>query len=127
MCAKRENIRSFCRDVINRQNKSVCDDIIQNVQDSVLSSIDMKTLSLNQETFSRDLTNICDILFSMRRPTPSYIIVVLSFSIELNDYCLIHYSWYVPELLLQTLTDVFVRIGFDPEDMIFPKYNCIIL
>ena len=125
MGTKRENIRSFCRDVINRQNKSVCN-IIQNVQDSMLSSIDMKTLSLNQETFSRDLTYICDILFSMRRPTPPYIIAVLAFSIELNEYCLIHYSWYVPELLLQTLTDVFVRVGFDP-DMIFPKYNCIIL
>ena len=126
MCTNAERIRCFCRDVINRQNKPVCD-IIQSVQqDSMLSSLNMKTLSLNQETFSRDLTNICDILFSMRRPSPPYIIAVLAFSIELNEHCLIHYSWYVPELLLQTLTDVFVRVGFDP-DIIFPKYNCIIL
>ena len=122
---RRESIARFCWSVIDGRNKYV-GDIIREYKHSIESRIDIQGMNFKQETFSRDLTNICDVLFTIRRVHMSYIMAVLAFSIELNDYLTNHSSWYNTELLIQTLTNIFLDVGFDP-DKITSSYRCTIL
>ena len=117
----RGNVIRFCWDVIKGRNRDVCG-IIHEYK-HYISCIDIAGMKFTRETFSQDLRNVCDVLFSIRSSRAPYIIAVLAFGLELDKhYSSHHTAWYRTELLIYSLTDIFVDIGFDP-DVISGRYH----
>ena len=54
----------------------------------------IQTMDLNPNIFSINLKTIADELFSKDGNNDPYITSLLLFSIELNQFCTLNYSWY---------------------------------
>ena len=79
------------------------------------------TLQLKAETFSYCLQAIADELFETREKTYPYVMMLLAFSLKLDEYCK-QYDWYNTELLIQSLVSILDKISFYP-----PNKYCVIL
>ena len=79
------------------------------------------TLQLKEETFSFCVQAIADELFETREESYSYVMVLLAFSLKLDEYCK-QYDWYNTEFLIQILVNILGKTSFNP-----PNIYCIIL
>ena len=79
------------------------------------------TLQLKEETFSFCVQAIADELFETREESYSYVMVLLAFSLKLDEYCK-QYDWYNTEFLIQILVSILAKTSFNP-----PNKYCVIL
>ena len=66
----------------------------------------IQTMDLNPNIFSINLKTIADELFSKDGNNDPYITSLLLFSIELNQFCTLNYSWYKKDILVRELAKI---------------------
>lgn len=121
----RYEIAQFCRGVLTRQNEQICGLI--NTQGLTMSRLDIAGMNLTRDTFGDSFSGVCEKLFEMRRPRSAYIIAILAYALKLDEYCTLHCTWYSRELLIYTLTDIFVDVGLDPDVLSTRHRRCTLL
>ena len=88
------------------------------------------TFQLKAETFSYCLQAIADELFETREKTYPYVMMLLAFSLKLDEYCK-QYDWYNTELLIQSLVSILDKISFYPPNkycvILYPKFFFLLL
>ena len=88
------------------------------------------TFQLKAETFSYCLQAIADELFETREKTYPYVMMLLAFSLKLDEYCK-QYDWYNTELLIQSLVSILDKISFHPPNkycvILYPKFFFLLL
>ena len=103
---RRRMLTQFCQDVLVGRNIDICA-VINSCNFSLLNIGEM---NLTRDTFIPGFESVCEELFILRSPQPSYIIAVLAYALELHEY---HrdMAWYDSNLLILPLTDVLITNG----------------
>ena len=65
-------------------------------------------------TFGDGFKSVCRELFKLRRPRAAYVIAILAYALELDEYHLMHCSWYHTDILTNSLVEVLMTNGFAP-------------
>ena len=121
----RHEIDQFCRGVLTRQNERICGLI--NAHGIAMSRLDIGGMNLTRDTFGASFIGVCEKLFEMRRPRTAYIIAILAYALKLDEYCTLDCTWYSRELLIYTLTDIFVDVGLDLNVLSTRHRRCTLL
>ena len=109
-----EEIKQFCHDFL-RKRKRHLHDVIDNYK-HLFTQIDIKQLNLMEETFDSSFKRISGLLFDSRPANKNYIISLLGFALTLHEYHLsCHCSCYHIEMLVDSLTDILMGVGFQPK------------
>ena len=111
---RRESVSQFCQGVLAGENRQICD--IINEYD--FSSLDIAAMNFTNETFEDSFKTVCQELFKLRRPHSVYIIAILAYALKLDEYHLMHCSWYHTDILTNSLVEVLVANGFGSYTMI---------
>ena len=106
----------YVKKFLQREDKEM-NDLMQEYQEFMPQI----TIQLKKETFSSCIQTIADELFETRKTTDPYVLSLLAFSCELDDYCR-QYDWYNTEFLIQILVNILAKTSFNP-----PNKYCIIL
>ena len=122
----RYEIDQFCRGVLTRQNEQICE-LIDSQGLAWMSRLDIAGMNLTRDTFGDSFSVVCEKLFEMRRPRTAYIIAILAYALKLDEYCTLHCTWYSIELLIYTLTDIFVNVGLDLDVLSTTHRRCTLL
>ena len=103
MAQRNRSLEVYITDILNGKDEKMTY-LSQEYSSRFLAMI--KTLDLNPSIFSSCLKTISDELFSKDGNNDPYINSFLLFSIELNHYCVLNYSWYSTDILVHELIEI---------------------
>ena len=92
----------------------------------MLTQLDIRCLNFTKYTFEKSFQKICKQLFIERPATNAYIIAMLGFAVEVNEY-LYSCVWYNIDMLIHSITNVPEETDFNPKLLTKPSNFCILL
>ena len=93
----------------------------------MLTKIDIKCLDFTKDTFESTFQKICKLLFIEKSVTDAYVIALLGFAVEVNEYHR-HCIWYNIDVLINSMTNVLEETDFSPKLLLTTPDNfCILL
>ena len=107
---------AYVKKLIQREDEEM-NDFVQEYQER----LPQITIHLKEETFSFCIQTTADELFEKRETAYPYVMLLLAFSLKLDEYCK-QYDWYNTEFLIQILVSILAKTSFNP-----PNKYCVIL
>ncbi len=115
--SSRENrLYTYVKKVLKREDEEISALFLESQE-----RLPQITSQLKEETFSFCVQAIADELFETREESYPYVMVLLAFSLKLDEYCK-QYDWYNTEFLIQILVNILAKTAFNP-----PNKYCVIL
>ena len=121
---RRKEIEHFCIDFFQGNNKKLYT-VVEDCK-HMLTQIDIRCLTFTKYTFEKSFQRICKLLFIQRPATNAYIIAMLGFAVEVNEY-LYDCLWYNIDILINSMTNVLEETDFNPKLLTKPSNFCILL